>query len=51
MRKAAPRLATDVSAVRSFLREIASYGTGPNYVTIKNLAEAEKALNQTYTAK
>lgn len=51
MRKAAPRLATDISAVRSFLREVASYGTGPNYVTIKNLAEAEKALNQTYTAK
>ena len=45
---AAPRLATDESAVKSFLREITSFGTGPNYVTIKNLAEAEKALTHSY---
>ena len=51
MCRTAPRLATDKSAVKSFLREVASYGTGPNYVTIKNLAEAEKAVNQSYAAK
>lgn len=50
MRKTAPRLSTDKSAVKSFLREVASYGTGPNYITIKNLAETEKALNQTFKA-
>lgn len=50
MCKTAPRLATDTGAVKSFLREVASYGTGPNYITIKNLAEAERAVSQTYKA-
>lgn len=39
----APTLATDKNAVRSFLRESVTYGTGPNVVTIKMLADAERA--------
>lgn len=39
----APTLATDKNAVRSFLRESVLYGTGPNVVTIKQLADAERA--------
>lgn len=44
MQRFAPNLAADPNAVRSFLRESAAYGTGPNYATIKNLAEAERAV-------
>lgn len=39
----APTLATDKNAVRSFLRESVLYGTGPNVITIKQLADAERA--------
>jgi hypothetical protein len=39
----APTLATDKNAVRSFLRESVLYGTGPNVVTIKQLADSERA--------
>ena len=39
----APTLATDKNAVRSFLRESVLYGTGPNVVTIKQLADAEQS--------
>ena len=41
----APTLATDKNAVRTFLRESVLYGTGPNHVAIKQLAEAEHAVN------
>ena len=40
----APTLATDKNAVKTFLRETALYGTGPNYTTIKQIAEAENAV-------
>ena len=39
----APTLATDKNAVRSFLRESVLYGAGPNVITIKQLADAERA--------
>lgn len=45
MRRFAPSLASDPNAVRSFLRESATYGTGPNYAALKNLAEAERAVS------
>lgn len=41
----APTLATDKNAVKTFLRESVLYGTGPNFVAIKQLADAEKAVN------
>jgi hypothetical protein len=41
----APTLATDKNAVKTFLRESVLYGTGPNHVAIKQLAEAENADN------
>lgn len=44
MKKVAPTLAKDKNAVRSFLREVALSGTGPDYNTIKALADAEKTL-------
>ncbi|MGD9209177.1 MAG: hypothetical protein PVI90_00300 [Desulfobacteraceae bacterium] len=40
----APTLATDKNAVKTFLRESTLYGTGPNFVSIKQLADAEKAV-------
>jgi hypothetical protein len=40
----APTLSTDINAVRSFLREAVIGGAGVNYATIKNLAEAERAV-------
>jgi len=40
----APTLATDKNAVKTFLRESALYGTGPNFVGIKQLADAESAV-------
>lgn len=42
MQRFAPTLATDPSAVKSFLREAATSGAGVNYNTIKLLAEAEE---------
>lgn len=41
----APTLATDKNAVKTFLRESVLYGAGPNFATIKQLADAEKAVN------
>lgn len=41
----APTLATDKNAVKTFLRESVLYGTGPNFVSIKQLADAEKSVN------
>ena len=41
----APTLATDKNAVKTFLRESTLYGTGPNFMSIKQLAEAERAIN------
>lgn len=46
MRRFAPNLAADPNAVRSFLRESATYGQGPNYASLKNLADAERAVAQ-----
>lgn len=41
----APTLATDKNAVKTFLREAVLMGTGPNVVSIKQLADAERAVN------
>jgi len=46
MRRFAPILATDLNATRSFLRETASYGTGPSYAALKNLADTEQAIQK-----
>jgi len=43
----APTLATDKNAVKTFLRESVLYGTGPNFMSIKQLADAENAVNYT----
>lgn len=40
----APTLATDKNAVKTFLRESVLYGTGPNFMSIKQLADAEHAV-------
>jgi len=45
MARFAPTLATDKNAVKAFLRESVLYGTGPNPMAIKQLAEAETAVN------
>lgn len=45
LNKFAPTLATDVNAVRSFLREVVLGGGHVNYATIKNLIETEKGLH------
>lgn len=42
----APTLATDKNAVKTFLRESVLYGTGPNFTTIKQLADAEGSVNR-----
>lgn len=42
----APTLATDKNAVKTFLRESVLYGTGPNFMSIKQLADAERAVNE-----
>jgi len=47
MQRFAPTLATDPNAVRAFLREAATTGSGVNYNTIKLLADAERAVNTT----
>ena len=44
MKRFAPSLAADPNAVRSFIRESATWGTGPSYATLKNLADAERAV-------
>lgn len=44
MKRFAPTLASDPSAVTSFLRESAIYNNGPSYASIKNLADAEKSV-------
>lgn len=44
MKRFAPNLAADPNATRSFLRESAVWGTGPNYATLKNLADAERSV-------
>lgn len=41
----APTLATDKNAVKTFLRESVLYGTGPNFMAIKQLADSERAVN------
>jgi len=46
MRQFAPNVAADPNAVRSFLRESATYGQGPSYATLKNLADAESAVTR-----
>lgn len=43
----APTLATDKNAVKTFLRESVLYGTGPNFMAIKQLADSEHAVNNT----
>jgi hypothetical protein len=45
MARFAPTLATDKNAVKAFLRESVLYGTGPNPMAIKQLAEAENAVS------
>lgn len=45
----APTLSKDINAVRSFLREAVMSGAGPSYVTIRGLADAEKAVIQART--
>lgn len=45
MKRFAPHLAVDPNAVKSFLRESATWGTGPSYATLKNLADAERAIS------
>ena len=45
MSRFAPTLATDKNAVKTFLRESVLYGAGPNPMAIKQLAEAEEAVN------
>lgn len=47
MARFAPTLATDKNAVKTFLRESVLYGTGPNPMGIKQLAEAERAVTNT----
>ena len=42
----APTLSTDKNAVKAFLRESVTYGTGPNHVAIKQLADAEQSVNK-----
>lgn len=42
----APTLATDKNAVKTFLRESTLYGTGPNFMAIKQLADAESAVTR-----
>ena len=44
MKRFAPNIAADPNAVKSFLRESASWGAGPSYATLKNLADAERAV-------
>lgn len=42
----APTLSTDPNAVRSYLREAVTYGTGPDFATISNIANTESNVSQ-----
>jgi hypothetical protein len=44
MTRFAPVLSTDKNAVRSFLRQAVMSGNGPDYMTIKLLADSERAV-------
>jgi len=44
MERFAPVLSTDKNAVRSFLRQAVMSGVGPDYMTIKLLADSERAI-------
>lgn len=44
MSRFAPTLSTDKSAVRSFLRQAVMSGAGPDYASIKLLADSERAV-------
>ncbi len=44
MTRFAPALSTDKNAVRSFLRQAVMSGSGPDYMSIKLLADAERAV-------
>lgn len=44
MSRFAPVLSTDSNAVRSFLRQAVMSGSGPDYMSIKLLADAERAV-------
>jgi 4-diphosphocytidyl-2C-methyl-D-erythritol kinase len=46
MVKFAPTLSKDINAVRSFLREAVMSGSGPSYVTIRSLSDAETAARK-----
>lgn len=46
MRRFAPELSTDPNVVASYLREAAQTGGATNYMTIKQLAETEAAINR-----
>jgi hypothetical protein len=46
MRRFAPELSTDPNVVASYLREAAQTGGAANYMTIKQLAETEAAINK-----
>jgi len=45
MSRFAPTLSTDKNAVRSFLRQAVMSGAGPDYMSIKLLAESERAVS------
>lgn len=44
MQRFAPTLSTDKNAVRSFLRQAVMSGSGPDFMTIKHLADSERAV-------
>ena len=44
MTRFAPVLSTDKNAVRSFLRQAVMSGNGPDYMSIKLLADSERAV-------
>lgn len=44
MSRFAPMLSTDKNAVRSFLRQAVTSGAGPDFMTIKLIADAERAV-------
>ncbi len=46
MRRFAPELSTDPNVVSAYLREAAQTGGAANYMTIKQLAETEAAINK-----
>lgn len=44
MTRFAPTLSTDKNAVRSFLRQAVMSGSGPDFMSIKHLADSERAV-------